>query len=916
MRYLILLFPLIAFAVGGSDNITYTELVTTKKSSQNISIQPTGDVVLKNYTGFLKASSGTVSAQALIDLTTDVTGVLPIANGGTGSATQNFVDLTTNQTIAGNKSFSNTAQFLAPIVTATTTDAVLTGSNAILSLPTTDIVRLTNASLVSIDEIIAPSGNQKLALVNATGVDLLVNNNTGATAVNRILTGTKANLDFTDEASLNLVYDTNEQRWLIIGGSGGGSSDAVDVAYSNATSGLTATNVQAAIDELDGTLDTALQPADILDEDNFSSDSATKAPSQQSTKKYVDNQTDNILIGDDSNFEVTVGNWLAYNDTGAFIDGTGGTGSIACSRNTTNPLNGTAQLNMTGDAADYGSGCSLDYEVPHKYSGQTIYVCFPYKLSSYLEENWKIYSYDVENSQLLPLADNLVIPAVIGMPGGVCSKYQVPVWVPATAGYDTATHRIAIHQNSNTLSGTTAIQIDDVEIGSKRNPTTNANSDWKPYSPTLTNFGNATSEFFYKKNGDTLLIKGSILIGSTLPTGSISASLPSGLNIDTSKIGVGVTGTDAYQNFGSIVARDVSTATTTSYRTASVVRDNTSLTSIIFLGDDSVPDIWNTTTPFTWAAGDTLTIRDELTIPIVGWSTGAEASSPYDGIDIIVEANNNDGEAVTGSTEDMPFKNVLRDTVGAWSNAGNTGNNTNDAFTAPVADYYDVNIKLRIASSANPQIMMFVNGADTGRRGISDSSSITQETTFLSVPLEAGDVLTFRLNSTQTLTSDTSLHRILIRRSNSGGQQKWETPSVFAKYTSDNGQAMGTGVGDLVFEDVVSGGTHPSMCNTSTGVCTLPESGCYSVNAGYITASATWTSGNLVQIVLSTAAGTSVKAKGNIAPAFTGGMFSGDLDVDFCESAGYQFKIRGNNSQSAAMGTNPVYNYLQIKRAK
>lgn len=43
-----------------------------------------------------------------ISLTADVSGITPIANGGTGSATQNFVDLTTNQTnIAGGKTFQN-----------------------------------------------------------------------------------------------------------------------------------------------------------------------------------------------------------------------------------------------------------------------------------------------------------------------------------------------------------------------------------------------------------------------------------------------------------------------------------------------------------------------------------------------------------------------------------------------------------------------------------------------------------------------------------------------------------------------------------------------------------------------------------------------------------------------------------------
>lgn len=42
-----------------------------------------------------------------ISLTTQVSGVLPIANGGTGSSTQNFVDLTTAQSVAGVKSFSS-----------------------------------------------------------------------------------------------------------------------------------------------------------------------------------------------------------------------------------------------------------------------------------------------------------------------------------------------------------------------------------------------------------------------------------------------------------------------------------------------------------------------------------------------------------------------------------------------------------------------------------------------------------------------------------------------------------------------------------------------------------------------------------------------------------------------------------------
>jgi hypothetical protein len=50
---------------------------------------------------------GTAAASGAINLASGVTGTLPIANGGTGSSTKNFVDLSTNQTIGGVKIFSS-----------------------------------------------------------------------------------------------------------------------------------------------------------------------------------------------------------------------------------------------------------------------------------------------------------------------------------------------------------------------------------------------------------------------------------------------------------------------------------------------------------------------------------------------------------------------------------------------------------------------------------------------------------------------------------------------------------------------------------------------------------------------------------------------------------------------------------------
>ena len=102
--------------------------------------------------------------------------LLPIANGGTGSSTQNFVDLTTNQTINGIKTFNNT--------TATTAnefniiDASLT-TGAPMSVVSTSIAKLTGFKGESI--IV----NGALTTASQTTVGLgIANTHTGSAETN------------------------------------------------------------------------------------------------------------------------------------------------------------------------------------------------------------------------------------------------------------------------------------------------------------------------------------------------------------------------------------------------------------------------------------------------------------------------------------------------------------------------------------------------------------------------------------------------------------------------------------------------------------------------------------------------------------------------------------------------------------
>ena len=139
----LLLFPCLAMAQypsNGNQKITLGEQTTADNliwrgvasdTTKTVKTDTSAWIVLDTANSIMyhydSSSVGRKWLRVGGSISSDMTGTLPVANGGTGSNTQNFVDLTNTQTIGGAKTFSAAATFSS---TTTATKFIPTGTSA------------------------------------------------------------------------------------------------------------------------------------------------------------------------------------------------------------------------------------------------------------------------------------------------------------------------------------------------------------------------------------------------------------------------------------------------------------------------------------------------------------------------------------------------------------------------------------------------------------------------------------------------------------------------------------------------------------------------------------------------------------------------------------------------------------------
>ncbi len=155
------------------------------------------------------------------------------------------LDVTQNLTVGGNVAFQRN-----------TTDITGTGTLTDLNIGSGALFRFNGSSAQTLSSIANPSDGRIVTIINAAATALTIQNNTGGTAANRIITGTGSDVSVPTGATISFVYDSSASRWRLNGSvatSGGTSAyiqnqNSVDQSSANfriSGTGRAATALQA-----------------------------------------------------------------------------------------------------------------------------------------------------------------------------------------------------------------------------------------------------------------------------------------------------------------------------------------------------------------------------------------------------------------------------------------------------------------------------------------------------------------------------------------------------------------------------------------------------------------------------------------------------------------------------------------------
>jgi hypothetical protein len=724
--------------------------------------------------------------------------------------------------------------------TTAITDSTTTGASATLAAGdiVDGVVRLTNVSLTSISGIPAGVSGQSIVVENQTGTAVTIkNNDAGASAANRIMTGTGSAITMSNNATFTFTYDATTSLWMVTGGAGSGglSAWAISTPY---LAGAVVTYEKNAYICITANTSGSTFEADVLL--NY-----WRLLNQPSIAQNI------MLVG--NNFEDgDVGGWTAVNSAltnglpsavgsggAAFSSSNGGTAKGA---NTSAPavvssgqLSGAYSLSLaTTGAGTIGDGyISQAYPIDIKFQAKVLSFSFSYKsvtgtpdMSGTSSNTYACAIYDVTNNAWIGAAGNFNF--VQGSGVGTCS---------GTFQTNSTTASIQIFVYSPVAPvGASSLYLDDFYIGPQAMSYGPAMGDWQPYTVGIT--GSVSNpvkgtliidQGYWRRVGDSVEIRyqydqtGAGSAGS----GTYQFNLPSGITIDLTKFNAAQNNQDL--NFGSGVTLWTGGNATHVSAIAGVISN-----SGFSLQATSYGPFGSSNGSLSNAA---VRIGIDAMFPVTGWSSNSVQSADTD--TRVVQAtyyllNGSANLSVTSNTS-INYDTKITDTHGAVTVGGGTWK-----FTAPVVGLYEINTTLQSAATAS-SVNLYKNGADYLHLTYVASGGLAPATA--TVLLNAGDYIDLRPSITsswigQTLTGSNQPNVINIKRL-SGPAVVQASEKIRARYNGSSGTSLANIANTIVDFNTKDYDTHGAVTTGASWKFVAPRSDFYTIRATVTTSSST-----------------------------------------------------------------------------
>lgn len=602
--------------------------------------------------------------------------------------------------------------------------------------------------------------------------------------------------------------------------------------------------------------------------------------------------------------EINTNGWATYIDTGGQAypdDGTGGgtPTNVTWTRSTSTPLRGSAdfRFNQTGGGAQDGRGVSYDFSIDPADQAKVLTISFDYKVLSgtYSDGHIRVYIYDVTNGKLIEPTNYQLLNSSINATHA--STFQT---APNSTSY-----RLIFHV-AKPDSVTFEIAFDNMRVG----PQSVIHGSTDVYLGQLTTTGSWSTNTSYVgkywQRGDKLLADVAIALAGTPTNATLSLNLPNGLSIDTNKLPDTINAVRGSGYTFDLGSNRVDLAVTYSSATALDLWYKTANTTNVELR------LMSQTQPLTWASGDKINVQYE--VPIAGWSSGQQISTPYSGRFLGARIYLNGDQTIsTVNPTLVAFNEVSFDSAGMVDLA-------NSRINILESGYYLVGMGARVRNlTADDGFTLNVrlNGSSTLFR-ISDANNKAGN------PYSKTDVHYLTAGSYIDLIADSSTDNSYIVSDNSIdtflSAVKWMSPEqlvagepIFVQAETIAGQSIGTSATDVVFGTVHRNSHGTAVYNPSTGVFTAPRPDIYTfaVFSQTVAVNLSASQSYSCDLTLSSAP-TRVRLgldKGTGSSIAAG--VSGSASVYM--SAGMTAKIQCTSSVATTLNTNDGLNVLTIR---